>query len=425
MGRIMHWAKFLVTVIILGMAGCAHEPPKAYLDYAYDAIGRQDWQAAYRLMEDALADDGSDQQIRARALVERYPQIREAAQQTFSADRLKETARLNADLAWSIEKDRLEIYRRTIATPERYEWACGNYRAVFGARFAKEGGRPAADIPPSCGTWWPPASTRRERIAVIPASWSPVVAFQEDALKGVWGRIGKNAELGARITALPCDLCSAGACPPEVLAPCIGLLAVGASIGLVVGGGYELVTGGFLDDKSREQAGAHATDVGGRTQVVLNHQALSNCFLDAIKARRREGGHDWESNDRLAEISPAPAAAADAADPARASELLKGEGYDYVVQLALQRIVLVPASDSRKMERETHVSLKFEAGMTLEDLRSSRIVHIPAVFAVTDAKPIGAWAVGNGESTRKQLETACRVLATQMVDGVEKAWARQ
>jgi hypothetical protein len=84
-------------------------------------------------MEDALGSDDPSLHKEATGLVESYPQIRQAAYDTFSKESLKETYRIHHERAWSIEQNRLSIYQRTIATPDQYAEASRNYRDVYGA----------------------------------------------------------------------------------------------------------------------------------------------------------------------------------------------------------------------------------------------------------------------------------------------------
>ncbi len=106
--------------------------PQGYLRASHDAIERKDWQAAYRLIEDSLGSSDADLHKAAMSLVDQYPQIREAAFETFSKESLEHTLLIHGEGAKSIEKDRLSIYQRTIATPEQYATALNNYQIVYG-----------------------------------------------------------------------------------------------------------------------------------------------------------------------------------------------------------------------------------------------------------------------------------------------------
>jgi len=137
----MHTADKMIRLglfaLLLLTAGCAVDPAKAWLIYSTDAVDRKDWPAAYRLMEDTLVSDDPGIRKEAMDLVEKYPQIRQAAYETFSVDSLEMTYIVHGKRAWTIENDRLSIYQKTIATPEQYKQAIYNYQEVFGTRMAE------------------------------------------------------------------------------------------------------------------------------------------------------------------------------------------------------------------------------------------------------------------------------------------------
>jgi len=113
------------------LLGCAGNAPKTNFDYADDAIKRKDYAAAYRLIELSLVSQDMEVNKRAVNLVETYPQIRNAAASTFSIDSLNKTKYINKETARRIEKERLSIYQRAIATPAQYAEAEQNYKLVF------------------------------------------------------------------------------------------------------------------------------------------------------------------------------------------------------------------------------------------------------------------------------------------------------
>jgi hypothetical protein len=126
--------------LFLLIVGCAVNPDRTWLIYANGAVDRKDWPAAYRLMEDTLVSDDPGIRKEAMNLVEKYPQIRQGAYETFSVDSLEMTYIVHGKRAWSIENDRLSIYQKTIATPEQYKQAIHNYQEVFGTRIAESQG---------------------------------------------------------------------------------------------------------------------------------------------------------------------------------------------------------------------------------------------------------------------------------------------
>jgi len=126
-----------VAVLCFLIAGCASNSPRTYLNYSHDAVERKDWDAAYRLMEDALVSNDPHLRKEASDLVDSHPQIRQAASDTFSKESLENTYRLHGERAWSIEKDRLSVYQRSLATPEQFKQAAQNYQDVYGSLIAE------------------------------------------------------------------------------------------------------------------------------------------------------------------------------------------------------------------------------------------------------------------------------------------------
>ncbi len=127
----------VVLITLVFLTGCAIKAPwdikpKSYLDYASEAIERRDWEAAYRLLENSLVTNDTTTRDLAYNLLEQYPLIRQGANTSFSGERMRELSHINDRLAWSIEKERLAIYQRIIASPAEYEEAKNNYVATFG-----------------------------------------------------------------------------------------------------------------------------------------------------------------------------------------------------------------------------------------------------------------------------------------------------
>jgi hypothetical protein len=85
-------------------------------------------------MEDALVSSDNDQRNEAYALVDEYPQIRDAARQSFSVKSLEETYRKHGERAFEIEADRLSVYQRSIATPQDYAEASKHFHTTYDSR---------------------------------------------------------------------------------------------------------------------------------------------------------------------------------------------------------------------------------------------------------------------------------------------------
>jgi hypothetical protein len=130
-------ALVLVALGFVGLHGCETTraiSPGQYLGYAQSAIGREDWQAAYRLIEDLLISDDAKTRIKAYDLIRQYPQIRAAALQSFSVESLEKTYSMHRDRAFDIEQSRLDIYKNTISTREEYRKALRNYHDTYDSR---------------------------------------------------------------------------------------------------------------------------------------------------------------------------------------------------------------------------------------------------------------------------------------------------
>jgi hypothetical protein len=124
----------VLCFLIAASAGCETTRDLSsaeYLAHSHTAIERQDWDAAYRLMEDALVSSEDGQRNEAYALVDEYPQIRDAARQSFSVKSLEETYRKHGERAFEIEANRLSVYQHSIATPKDYEEAIKHFHTTY------------------------------------------------------------------------------------------------------------------------------------------------------------------------------------------------------------------------------------------------------------------------------------------------------
>lgn len=121
-------------VLCFLIAGCATNPaqsPRDYLAYAHSAINRQDWEAAYRLMEDALVSNDNSLRNEANELVRKYPEIPVAARKSFDVEHLEKTYSLHGERAFEIETDRLSVYQHSIATPQEYAQAVEHFHTAY------------------------------------------------------------------------------------------------------------------------------------------------------------------------------------------------------------------------------------------------------------------------------------------------------
>jgi hypothetical protein len=103
-----------------------------YLKQSRDSIKRQDWETAYRKLVIVLDSSDTAAHKEATDLLEKYPQIGQAVYESFSKERLEEEFRKEGKFALETEEIRLNVYKRTIATPEEYARASRNFQDVFG-----------------------------------------------------------------------------------------------------------------------------------------------------------------------------------------------------------------------------------------------------------------------------------------------------
>lgn len=111
-------------------APTARDPESEQLGYALDALNREDWDAAYRLLEDLVVSTDETLKLRTLQLLDDHPELTDAALNTFSTHSLEQSRETYGSSAAAIERRRLEMFR-AIATPESYALAQGNYAQVF------------------------------------------------------------------------------------------------------------------------------------------------------------------------------------------------------------------------------------------------------------------------------------------------------
>lgn len=100
------------------------------LSYSENAINRQDWEAAYRLLEDGLVHTDETLRVNSHELLVRHPKILDGAKESFSEQSIRKTLTVHADSANELEEKRLAIYK-TVATPADYADAERNFLRVF------------------------------------------------------------------------------------------------------------------------------------------------------------------------------------------------------------------------------------------------------------------------------------------------------
>lgn len=115
----------------------AHSRPQrvnqelAYLQYAQDALSRNDPESAYRLIEDGLVSDYDEVRESFVQFIEQNPDVREGARRTFRPALLEESIRKYGQEARGLVIHRLSSYK-TVASDVDYSAARQNAVEIFG-----------------------------------------------------------------------------------------------------------------------------------------------------------------------------------------------------------------------------------------------------------------------------------------------------
>jgi hypothetical protein len=133
---------FVTLLFVLLVCACAAPRPAAtsYLDRADAAITRQDWEVAYRLLEDGFLSSQSDLRDRAITMARQYPKVIAFGALTFSRESVSETIAAHGyERGIDLERRRLDMFR-VVAAQTVYESAKSNvdFLAVAVDRERKE-----------------------------------------------------------------------------------------------------------------------------------------------------------------------------------------------------------------------------------------------------------------------------------------------
>lgn len=138
---------FSVLLMISGCAGVPYAgvPYKDDFSQVDEAILQQDWMMAYRRLELNLISPEPGIRQQAFSRVEHHPEIRLGAKKSFDKDALTASYKLyGVKMAVTVEKNRLDYYRRSIATPEEYIEAENNFHEIFDKLIAEN--KPLASL---------------------------------------------------------------------------------------------------------------------------------------------------------------------------------------------------------------------------------------------------------------------------------------
>ncbi len=126
----------------LFLSSCATKAPTAalYIKNSEAAISRQDWDAAYRFLEDGFVSKNEIDKAQALALVNRYQTILVAGLRTFSKENLLKAVSDHGEKAGlRYERERLAMFK-VVAAPADYlrakenlDWVAANAEAALEA----------------------------------------------------------------------------------------------------------------------------------------------------------------------------------------------------------------------------------------------------------------------------------------------------
>ncbi|WP_374438435.1 hypothetical protein [Inhella sp.] len=124
------------------LPGCATKAPTAvlYIKNGESAISRQDWDAAYRFLEDGFVSKNEADKAQSLALVNRHQHILMAGLKTFSKENLLKTISEHGNEAGlRYERERLAMFK-VVASPADYlrakenlDWVAANGEAALEA----------------------------------------------------------------------------------------------------------------------------------------------------------------------------------------------------------------------------------------------------------------------------------------------------
>lgn len=116
---------FAVVALVLLTSACAAPRPASlsYLERATAAITRQDWEVAYRFLEDGFLSSQPEIREQAIALAYQYPKIVTFGAQTFSPESISKTLSAHGtERGIDLERRRLAMFK-VVATETAYETA--------------------------------------------------------------------------------------------------------------------------------------------------------------------------------------------------------------------------------------------------------------------------------------------------------------
>ena len=125
----------MLIVFVLLLSSCAPLRPAAptYMEQAEAAIARQDWEVAYRFLEDGFLSSQPDIRERALALAHNHSSIVASGAQTFLPERIAKTISAHGfERGVDLEQRRLVMFK-LVASQDAYAIAKSNVDAAAAA----------------------------------------------------------------------------------------------------------------------------------------------------------------------------------------------------------------------------------------------------------------------------------------------------
>lgn len=116
--------------VILSSCGSSRVAVGTYLEHAEAAVKRQDWEVAYRFIEDGLVYTRDEEKSKSNQLAKKHPEIIEAGYQTFSPESIAKTLALHGESSGvALERKRLAMFK-IVASDSQYQNAKTNLDVV-------------------------------------------------------------------------------------------------------------------------------------------------------------------------------------------------------------------------------------------------------------------------------------------------------
>jgi hypothetical protein len=267
-----------------------------------------------------------------------------------------------------------------------------------------------------------------EKVGMSVAQKPPMMNILEAKVRtDAANRIGESAAAGGYVMAAPCGLCQAGVCPPEVLAPCAALFAVGAAIGGVVGAGSELISGGLAETPNLPQlseADVAITLPALKTASTsgITGKSFRQCVARHLKqsSRDRTSGNLWTSQGRRAEVSDVDAEAP-AADNRLHYPALRQQGYRFVAEIHIDAVNLISRGISGQSVAEMPVHLQIVGELHFYDLIRNITRDLPLEWE-GDSQTWSTLSADTPLVLKAVLDQACNELARKAIEKTEVIW---